>query len=227
MIKAIAIDDEPLGLEIIAHFCANQRIISLEKTFTQLSEAEKYLRKNPVDVLFLDIQMPEKSGIDFYRDLDYEPVLILTTAYSEFAVEGFNINATDYLLKPFSEERFLAAIQKANAEVQVRRQFPTDNMLAIRAEHRWVRIPFDAIQLIEALDDYVQIHFNDGEKIISRLPMKNVMDRLPPADFLRVHRSYIVPVKRVKALKNKNLLVENFVIPVGITYEEQVLELFK
>ncbi|OYU83091.1 MAG: DNA-binding response regulator [Flavobacterium sp. BFFFF2] len=227
MIKAIAIDDEPLGLEIIAHFCANQNIISLEKTFTQLSEAEKYLRKNPVDVLFLDIQMPEKSGIDFYRDLDYEPVLIFTTAYSEYAVEGFNINATDYLLKPFSEERFMAAIQKANAEVQVRRQFPTDNMLSIRAEHRWVRIPFDTIQLIEALDDYVQIHHNNGEKIISRMPMKNVIDRLPPADFLRVHRSYIVPVKRVKALKNKNLLVEGFVIPVGVTYEEQVMELFK
>jgi len=227
MIKAIAIDDEPLGLNIITHYCGHQFDIQLEKTFTQLSEAEKYLRKNPVDVLFLDIQMPEKSGIDFYRSLDYDPVLIFTTAFSEYAVEGFNINATDYLLKPFSEERFMAAVQRAKAEVAFRKQFPADQTLAIRAEHRWVRIPFEDIQLIEALDDYVQVHYGKGEKVVSRIPMKHVLDRLPAADFIRVHRSFIVPIKKVKAVKNKALLIEGHVIPIGVTYEEQVLDLFK
>jgi two-component SAPR family response regulator len=120
MIKAIAIDDEPLALKIITHFCSQVDYVELLKTFTKTDEALAYLEKNPVDLLFLDIQMPGKNGIDFYKMLSPETMVIFTTAYSEYAVEGFNVNAVDYLLKPFSFERFLTATDKVVKEHRTR-----------------------------------------------------------------------------------------------------------
>src|SRR6478672_4750099 len=132
MIRAIAIDDEPLGLQIISHYCGQVDFITLEKTFTKQNEALKYLNKFPVDLLFLDIQMPSKNGVDFYKMLDNTPMVIFTTAHSEYAVEGFNVNATDYLLKPFSAERFLTAVKKARNEFLYRQNSSDQNHLMIR-----------------------------------------------------------------------------------------------
>lgn len=226
MITAIAIDDEPLGLKIISHYCEQTDFISLEKTFTQQNEALKHLKKYPVDLIFLDIQMPNKNGVDFYKMLDNNPMVIFTTAHSQYAVEGFNVNATDYLLKPFSEERFITAVQKARNEFEFRKNQSVQTHLMIRADYKLHRIEFGDILMIEGLDDYVQIHLADKTKIVARLSMKGVLEKLPENDFIRVHRSFIIPVKKVKAIVNKNIQIEDFVIPIGDTFKEDVLKFF-
>ncbi|MEC4004032.1 LytTR family DNA-binding domain-containing protein [Flavobacterium sp. SUN052] len=227
MIRAIAIDDEPLGLKIITHFCEKIDFITLEKTFTKQSEALKYLKNYPVDLLFLDIQMPNKNGIDFYKMLENDPIVIFTTAYSEYAVEGFNVNATDYLLKPFSEERFITAVQKAQNEFQFRHNASVQNHLMVRADYKLRRIEYDEILLIEGLDDYIQIHLNNNTRVVTRLSMKSIIEKLPEKEFIRVHRSYIIPIKKVKSLQSKTIQIEDFIIPIGDTYKEEILKIFQ
>lgn len=226
MITAIAIDDEPLGLKIISHYCNQIDFIILEKTFTQQSEALKHLKKYPVDLIFLDIQMPNKNGVDFYKMLDNNPMVIFTTAHSQYAVEGFNVNATDYLLKPFSEERFMASIQKARNEFEFRKNQSIQTHLMIRADYKLYRIEYEDILLIEGLDDYVQVHLSDKTKIVARISMKGILEKLPKKDFIRVHRSFIIPIKKVKAIVNKNIQIDDFVIPIGDTFKEEILKFF-
>lgn len=226
MIKAIAIDDEPLALKIIEHFCRQTDFIELEKTFTKTDEALRHLKKFPVELLFLDIQMPGKNGIDFYKQLNGETLVIFTTAFSEYAVEGFNINALDYLLKPFSLERFMQAAEKAKKEIHSKRNTIEHNHLLIRADYKLHRIEFDDIMLIEGLDDYIRIHLKNKTALTARLSMKSILEKLPEAMFVRVHRSYIVPVKKVKSLYNKTIQIEDFVIPIGDTYKDEINKYF-
>jgi len=227
MIRAIAIDDEPLGLKIISHFCEEIDFITLERTFTKQNEALKYLKNYPVDLIFLDIQMPNKNGIDFYKMLDNDPIVIFTTAYSEYAVEGFNVNATDYLLKPFSQERFLTAVQKARNELQFRNSASVQTHLMVRADYKLRRIEYNDILLIEGLDDYIQIHLSNKSKVVTRLSMKNIIEKLPEKEFIRVHRSYIIPIKKVKSIQSKTIDIEEFVIPIGDTYKEEISKYFQ
>lgn len=226
MIKAVAIDDEPLALKIITHFCSQVDFIELDKIFTKTDEALEYIQKNPIDLLFLDIQMPGKNGLDFYKMLDPEVMVIFTTAYSEYAVEGFNVNAIDYLLKPFSFDRFLVAVDKASKEKRARLTVTGNNHLLVRADYKQHRIEFDDILLIEGLDDYIRIHLKSKTPITARLSMKSILEKLPQPDFIRVHRSYIIPVKKVKSLYNKTIQIEDFVIPVGDTYKDIVAKYF-
>lgn len=200
--------------------------MALLKTFTKTDETLAYLEKKPVGLLFLDIQMPGKNGIDFYKMLSPETMVIFTTAYSEYAVEGFNVNAVDYLLKPFSFERFLTATDKVLKEQRTRTTATADNYLLLRADYKLHRISFEDILLIEGLDDYVKVHIKGKSPITARLSMKGLMEKLPQPEFLRVHRSYIIPLNKVKSLYNKTLQLEDFVIPVGDTYKEAVGKYF-
>ncbi|WP_264511340.1 LytR/AlgR family response regulator transcription factor [Flavobacterium sp. N1719] len=227
MIKAIALDDEPLALEIISHFSKSIDFIHLEKTFTKQNEAMKYLRNYPVDLIFLDINMPQKNGIDFFKSLNADPILIFTTAYSEFAVEGFNINATDYLLKPFSEERFVQAAMKARNEFEFRKNRSVQTHLMIRADYKLYRIEFDSILFIEGLDDYIQIHQTNGTKIVARYSMKSILAKLPDQKFIRIHRSYIVSTNYIKSIQNKTVTLNDFVLPIGDTYRDDVLKIIQ
>ncbi len=226
MIRAIAIDDEPLALQIISHFCNQIDFVSLEKTFTQQNEALKHLKKFPVDLIFLDIQMPNKNGIDFYKLLEDDPMVIFTTAHSEFAVEGFNLNATDYLLKPFAFERFEAAVQKARNEFQFKNNTSVQTHLMIRADYKLYRINFDDILLLEGLDDYIQIHLKDKTKIVARISMKNILEKLPETKFIRVHRSFIIPINKVKTIQNKVIQIDDFSVPIGETYKDEIFKKF-
>jgi DNA-binding LytR/AlgR family response regulator len=219
---AIAIDDEPLALKIIERFCGQDEIIALEKTFTQTGEALKYLKKFPVDLIFLDIQMPGKNGIEFYRQLEPGIMVIFTTAYSEYAVEGFNVNAIDYLLKPFGYDRFLTAVKKAEKEKKSRQNEKEHTHLLIRADYKLNRIAYDDIQLIEGLDDYVRIHLLNKPSITARLSMKNILEKLPDTLFVRVHRSYIIPANKIRSIYNRTIQIGDFVIPIGDTYKEAI-----
>lgn len=219
MIKAIAIDDEILALKIIEAFADKIDDISLEKTFHVQSDAEKYLRKFPVDLIFMDIQMPNRSGLDFYKTLSKDIKVIFTTAFSEYAVDAFDVNAVDYLMKPFSFDRFQKAIDKmrqmSSTELQAQH-------LLIRADYKLHKIDYEDIILIEGLDDYIQIHLKNAPKITARSSMKNIMAKLPEKDFIRVHRSYILPIKAIRGIVNKNIHLEDFIIPVGETYKDDL-----
>lgn len=227
MIKAIAIDDEPLALKVVSHFCGQVDYVELVKSFTKTDEALTFLEKNQIDLLFLDIQMPGKNGLDFYKLLNPDMMVIFTTAYSEYAVEGFNVNAVDYLLKPFSFERFLVATDKALKEQRARKEGKvTENYLLLRADYKLHRISFEDILLIEGLDDYIRVHIKGKTAITARLSMKGILEKLPQPEFLRVHRSYIIPLQKVKSLYNKTIQIEDFVIPVGDTYKDIVGKYF-
>ena len=225
MIKALAIDDEPLALNVIEAFCAQLEYIDLQKTFTKPNEALKHLNKYPVDLLFLDIHMPSLTGIDFYKNIEQNTLVIFCTAHGQYAVEGFNLNALDYLLKPFTFERFKQATDKA------RDYFSSSNNqkaqhIFVRAGYSLQKIMLDDIMCIEALDDYLKIYINNQKTIVARMTMKAMLEKLPSTEFMRVHRSFIVPIKKVESLRNKMLQLGDKKIPVGNSYEEDVLKHF-
>lgn len=228
MITAIAIDDEPLALKVIENFCGGFDFISLQKTFTQTGEALRHLRKYPVDLLFLDIHMPSLSGIELYKSVAQHTMVIFTTAYSEYAVEGFNLNAVDYLLKPFTRERFGQAVQKARDHFRYRDQLRPDSEanLYVRADYSLHKIALADILYIEGLDDYIRIHIEGSKPVVARMTLKAIAGKLPEKDFIRVHRSYIVPFKRISLVRNKTISVGGVEIGIGNSYEEAFFRQF-
>lgn len=220
MIKAIALDDEPLALEILQSLCATIEYVELEKTFTKSDEAFKYLKKYPVDLLFLDINMPSISGLDFYKKLPHKTMVIFTTAYSEFAVEGFTLSATDYLLKPISLSRFQQAVEKAHAQFKLQNQNIEQQYLFIRADYSLIKILFSDILYIEGLDDYLKIHIQNQKTVVARMTLKAIIQKLPETEFIRVHRSFIVPVSKIGKIRNKIIHIDQTEIPISASYEE-------
>jgi DNA-binding LytR/AlgR family response regulator len=228
MIRAIAIDDEPPALKVLEEFCGQTDFLALEKTFTRPSEALKHLRKFPVDLIFLDIKMPSITGIELYKEVPQETMAIFTTAYSEYAVEGFNLNAIDYLLKPFTLARFQQAVNKANEFYAFNNQKArtSEQHLFIRADYSLVKVAVDEIFYIEGLDDYIKIHFQGKRPVVARMTMKAILEKLPAAKFIRVHRSFIVPLARIENIRNKTIALGDVKIPVGASYEEEFTRRF-
>jgi DNA-binding LytR/AlgR family response regulator len=225
MITAIAIDDEPLALNVIEHFCKQSTEIQLVRTFTQPKEALAYLIKFPADLLFLDINMPSLNGIDLYKSLKQDTMVIFTTAYSEYAVESYELSAIDYLLKPFTQERFEQAITKAKEYSQFLQQKQSGaNYLFIRADYSLVKINLNDILFIEGLDDYIKVHIQNQKTLVARSTMKSILDKLPASEFIRVHRSFIVPLKRVEQVRNKTIRIGDTDIPIGNSYEQDFLQ---
>jgi DNA-binding LytR/AlgR family response regulator len=232
MIKAIALDDEPLALKIIETFCGQSETIQLEKTFSKPNDALKYINNFPVDLIFLDIQMPSVSGIDFFKSIDKEIMVIFTTAYSEYAVEGFNLNAVDFLLKPFTQERFDQAVAKANEYYSYINN--TENTkqpyIFIRADYSLVKIKLTDIIYLEGLNDYVKFHLDNQKPVVARITLKNLSERLSHTDFIRVHRSYILPVDKISHIRNRMIFIHSddkmIELPIGRSYEDEVFKLF-
>lgn len=229
MITAIAIDDEPLPLEIIQNYCSDLDFIKLEKTFTQTGEAKKYLENYPVDLIFLDINMPSISGVDFYKGLEQNTMVIFSTAHAQYALDGFELSAVDFLLKPYSFERFLQAATKAKEYYNFlhRKQSSIEQHLFIRSDYSLLKVQLTDIAYIEGLADYLKIHLTNGKVIITRMTMKGILAKLAPKEFIRVHRSFIVPLNSIESVRNKNIYLKgNKEIPVGASYEEYFLKIF-
>ena len=241
MIRAIALDDQPPALQIVSHFCERIDFIDLQKTFSRTAEAMSYLQTNPIDLIILDINMPAISGIDFYKSLPQKIMAVFTTAYSEYAVEGFALSAIDYLLKPFTYERFLQAMNKAreyqsyarlaasNAPPPREDQDPATGSaqhILLRADYGFVRVTLSDILFIEGLDNYLRIHLQERDAIIIRITMKALLEKLPARDFIRVHRSYIVPLGRIGNVRNKTISVAGREIPLGASYEADFYKAF-
>ncbi|MES2678820.1 MAG: LytTR family DNA-binding domain-containing protein [Bacteroidota bacterium] len=229
MIKVVAIDDEPIALKVIENFCNNIDFIALDKTFRDPKEGLKHLNKFPVDLLLLDIDMPFMNGIDLYKQLKQDTLVIFITSRTDYAVEGFNLMAVDYLVKPFTFDRFNQALKRANDFLNVSKQGTKDDdsqHLFIRADFSLIKITIDEILYIEALDDYLKIHIKDKKTLVARMTMKGILEKLPNDQFIRVHRSFIVAANRIQALRSKNILVENVEIPLGGNYAENVSKVF-
>lgn len=199
----------------------------LENSFIKLDNAKKFLNKFPIDVIFLDIEMPKNNGIVFYKSLNKSVKVIFTTAYSEYAVEGFNLNATDYLLKPFSLERFQEAVKRIQHSVYLETNHTQENThLSIRADYKLHNIPINDILYIEAMDDYVKIHLSNNERLVARSTMKNILNKLPKSLFVRIHKSYIIPVKKVKTLHAQEVDMGFITLPVGNSYKKELNHFF-
>ncbi|WP_313386353.1 LytTR family DNA-binding domain-containing protein [Chishuiella sp.] len=227
MIKAIAVDDEPLALIVLETYCKRNNEVELIKTFSNLKDAQKYINQFPIDLMFLDIQVSRTNGMEFYKKLENKIPVIFTTAFEEYAVDGFNVSALDYLLKPIEYERFEEGICKAKNSLGNNKVKNENDFLSIRADYKLNKIYYDEIEYIEGLDDYVKIHLSDNKKITARMSMKSLLEKLPDNLFIRVHRSFIIPTKRIKSVQNKSIFLENKEIPIGDTYKSLVSDIFK
>lgn len=225
MLRCIALDDEPMALEVIKAHCHQIPFINLTHTFTQASKAAHYLKQYPVDLIFLDIQMPDISGINFYKNIKQEIMVVFTTAFSEYAVDGFQVNAVDYLLKPIKFNRFQRACEKANeySDFLKSQHSKQQDALLVRSEYALVKIQFSDILYLETMGDYIRIHTGNRAPVLTIMSMKKMVEKLPKDGFKRVHRSFTINEKAVTAVRGKNIWIKDMTIPIGKTYEEDFL----
>ncbi|MFC6196038.1 LytR/AlgR family response regulator transcription factor [Dyadobacter subterraneus] len=226
-IKSIAVDDEPIALEIIESLAAKVSFLSLQASFVNAFDAIEYLQQNPVDLIFLDIKMPDISGFELLKLLDSQPLVIFTTAYTEHAVKSYELDAIDYLLKPFSSERFIKACNKAAEVLEFRRKNLNQkpDFLFIKSGFEQVKVFYNEILYIESAGNYM-VFMLQNDKILSRLTMKEVLHLLPETDFIRVHRSFIVSKNHVSKIERNQLHIGKSVIPVGSMFSEDVTNYF-
>ncbi len=240
MIRCIAIDDEPLALTQIKGYIAKVPFLTLVDACTNALEAMKVLMKESVDLIFVDINMPDLNGMDFVKSLVKKPLVIFTTAYSEYAVEGFRVDAVDYLLKPFGYADFLKAANKAlnlfemmslqsSADPisgSLQQAMPSDpDAIFVRADYKTVRIEMSRILYIESQNEYVRIFMDDQKPVMTLLSLKILEEKLPTDRFMRVHRSYIVCLPKITAVANNRIIFgKDTYIPIGNQYKDHFFE---
>lgn len=224
--KAIAIDDEPIALEIIKAHAAKVPFLELKAEFTDAFKALEYLQKENVDLLFLDIKMPDISGIDFFNSLSRRPLVIFTTAYSEHAVTSFELDAVDYLLKPFSLSRFIKSCNKAFELFNFRNGAVATDHLYVKTGYEQQKIFYADILYLEATGNYVTFVLND-KNILSRSTIAEVATLLPSDKFIRVHRSYLVSVSKIEKVEKHQVTINKLKIPVSEAYSQNLNIVFK
>jgi len=219
----IAIDDEPKALEVIERYCQKISLASLKATFREPLKAIEFLNREKVDLIFLDINMPDISGIQLLQTLSPRPLIIFTTAYSQYAVESYELNALDYLLKPVTFERFLLAINKAAAALSGNSGMAEDAAVLIKSGPQTHRVKVSEILYLEKNGNYITVHLKDGN-ILIRENMGDIFDLVPAADFIRVHKSYVVGIRHISMIEVHQLIVNGEKIPVGSTYRDSLRE---
>lgn len=233
--NVVIVDDEPLALDVLETYIEKMPELKLVARCSSALEANEILRKKDVDLVFLDIQMPQITGIEFVRSLSDPPMIIFTTAYSDYALDGFELGAVDYLLKPISFERFMKSVNKAREQFDLRRHehtgssgSDTDEYFFVKADKKLVKVKFNDILYIEGLKDYVIIRLEEG-RVITLQTMKSLEDKLPPGRFRRIHRSYIVSMDKIHAVVGNMIEViekgQAKHLPIGKNYRDELLEL--
>ncbi|MGB8191415.1 MAG: LytTR family DNA-binding domain-containing protein [Chitinophagaceae bacterium] len=220
--KAIAIDDEPIALEIIKSHAAKVPFLDLKATFTDAFKALEYLQKESVDLIFLDIKMPDISGIDFFNSLSKKPLVIFTTAYTEHAVTSFELDAVDYLLKPFSLSRFLKGCNKAFELYNFRNDSQKADHLYVKTGYEQVKVLFDDILYLEATGNYVNFVLKDNTTLLSRSTFTEAVNQLPADKFTRIHRSYLIAINKVDKVEKHQVTIGKLKIPVGEAYGQNL-----
>jgi DNA-binding LytR/AlgR family response regulator len=229
-LRTIALDDEPLALKLVAGYIGKTPFLELAGEFDNPLDAVDFLATEVVDLILLDIQMPDLTGIEFIKTLPDAPKIIFTTAYEKYALEGFKLNAVDYLLKPFNYQEFLTAVQKAKKLIDLETQaLPTleanNQFLFLKSEYKVRRINFDDILYIEGLKDYVKVYLQTNEKpILSINSVKSLEEKLPAERFMRVHRSFIVNLEKVETIERSRIVFGKTYIPVSDQYKEKFQE---
>ncbi|RYF85332.1 MAG: response regulator transcription factor [Chitinophagaceae bacterium] len=217
--RCLIVDDEPLAINLLKDYLGKVTDLELVKATTDVFDALKTAQNEEIDLVFLDIQMPELTGIQFMKILNGKSKVILTTAYQDYALQGYEFDVVDYLLKPFSLERFIIAVNKARTRGEskgVEPALPATDFIFVKSEYRMVRIELKDILYLESLRDYVAIH-TAKEKILTLQSLRSFEEQLK-SNFIRVHKSYIVAVDKIKAIEKRRLIIGETYIPIGETY---------
>jgi len=233
--KCIIIDDEPLAIDILVDYCKKIDFLEVLATFTNPLDSLSTISENKVDLIFCDIEIPQISGIDFISSLENRPLFIFTTAYSQYAVEGFNLNAVDYLVKPIPYHRFIKAVSRAK-ELMGHKKKPIEanvfssygeiseaqKFIFVKAEYESIKINLDDIKYIQGLKDYLKIHIKHTNKaVLTLMNFREILEKLPSNQFLRVHKSFIVNVDFIKTIQRNRIVIDDIRIPIGESHKSE------
>lgn len=225
MITCAIIDDEPLAAGLLESYVKKTPYLTHKGTYNSAIQAMKDLRESPVQLLFLDIQMPELSGIEFAKILPKDTKVIFTTAFSQYAIDGYKVNALDYLLKPISYDDFLKSTDKALewfSVTQKQEVYNHDRFMLVKTDYKLQRVGLDDILYIEGLKDYVRFYLKGGEKVMSLMSMKKLDEYLPKPEFLRTHRSFIVHMTEIPLIDRFRIVFDDVYIPISENYKDEV-----
>ena len=227
MIKVLAIDDEPLALQQLTAYIGKVPFLELVEVCQSAADAMKVLEREVIDAIFVDINMPDLNGMDFVKSLVMPPLVVFTTAYSEYAVEGYKVDAVDYLLKPFGLQDFQRAAMKVKTRLEERTPAPTasaaeeDDTLFLKTDYKVVRVSISEIRYVEGMSEYVKIFLEGQKTLVVLLSMKKLEERLPATAFMRIHRSYIVNLAKIREVnKNRVIMDADTYLPIGENYKD-------
>ena len=233
--KCIIIDDEPLALNIIKSYCDDLGTLDVVKTCTNAVEGLQILCKEDIDLVFCDIEMPQINGIDLIKAIDQKPMFIFTTAYPQYALEGFELNAIDYLVKPIPFARFVKAVNRAQELFQLKNKTaqentipasgsiePLEQFIFVKSEYDNIKLKLEEIKYIQGLKDYLKIHTHVNKPILTLMNFKDMQAKLPSHNFLRVHRSFIVNLHMINSIQRSKVVIDDVRIPIGDSYKESV-----
>ena len=229
-IKCLAVDDEPLALQQINSYIVKTPFLESMALCQSAFEALEYMKKNEVDLMFVDINMPDINGMEFVKSLTTKPQIIFTTAYSEYAFEGFQVDAIDYILKPINYSNFLKAVNKAkkwfdlieqSAKPQVTQPTQGEDVIFVKSDYKLVRIQVDEIKYIESANEYIKIYQDNNEVITTLIRLKSIQEQLPADKFMRIHRSFIINLTKIKAVERSRVFMDSkLFIPIGDQYKD-------
>lgn len=224
--RCIIVDDEPVARKILREFTAQVHFLELAGEFETAIKAETFLRDNTADIIFLDIEMPKLSGLEFLKRAAIKPLVIFTTAYPEYALEGYELDIIDYLLKPIPFSRFLKAAHKAKEYAELKTAttvHPLSSGLFVRSERRIEKIELKDILYIESMGNYVNI-YTENKKIIAYLTLKGLESQLPSNDFIKIHQSFLVSFSRINAIEGNNVKIKDKLLPISRNYRDAVMQ---
>jgi DNA-binding LytR/AlgR family response regulator len=228
MIRCVIIDDEPLARECIAGYIQESNFLQLVGTGSNPVELNLILDREPVDLVFLDIEMPLMNGIEYIKATPNAPMIIITTAYPSYALEGFQLDVLDYLVKPITFTRFFKAANKAKdyhklLQSSTAQKGDDHDFFFIKCDYKYEKIYFADILFIQAMQNYITIHTTKG-KYVTLLYLKSIEEKLDPASFIRIHKSYIVSINKIQAIENNEVIIQSFRIPISRNYQSEVLD---
>ncbi|MGE0077934.1 MAG: LytR/AlgR family response regulator transcription factor [Bacteroidales bacterium] len=224
-IKCLIIDDEPLSQDVLKKYISDCPQLELAEIYSNAVDANVYLQSNSAELLFLDINMPKISGLNFFKSLINPPLVIFTTAYPEYAIEGYEVDAVDYLVKPFSFERFLKAINKVvekNSIAQLKSK-NIGNSILLKSEKRVHKVDFDKIVYLQAIGDYVKVVTSEKNLLI-HCTIKGLTEQLPTDEFIRIHKSFVISINRLEYIEGNQVRIHNENLPIGLNYKEELLK---
>jgi two-component system, LytTR family, response regulator len=229
MIRCIAIDDEPLALELLEDNISKLPYLQLVASCDNALDAMKIMEQQPIDLIFLDIQMPGLTGLQFIQSMTVKPMIILITAYEKYALQGFDLNVTDYLVKPVSLDRFINACNKAKELFDLKKQTKVASdagYFFVNVDYSLVKVITSDIVYIEGLKDYIKIHLKSSQRpLVTRMPMKTIEDQLPAGAFIRIHKSYIVSIAFITAVRKSSVFIDTLELPVSDNYRDSIAAL--